>query len=62
MTISIHIKNADSRENAIVAVKVQTPNGEPVSGCPDVELKGGEEVEKLVHRDQRLVVEELQNG
>lgn len=62
MTIRIGVKNMDSRENAIVAVKVQTPNGDPVPGNPDTELKGGEETDKYVHSGQRLVVEELKNG
>ena len=62
MTIQIGVINKDSRENAIVAVKVQTPAGEPVSGNPDTELKGGESCDKYVHSGQRLVVEEIENG
>lgn len=62
MTICIGIKNLDSRENAIVAVKVQTPDGHPVAGSPDTELKGGEETDKYVHSGQKLVVEEIKNG
>jgi hypothetical protein len=62
VTIQIGVKNLDSRENAIVAVKVQTPGGEPVAGNPDTELKGGEGTEKYVHDGQRLVVEEVRNG
>lgn len=62
MTIGIKITNTDSRQEAIVAVKVQDENGEPVSGSPDTLLKGGEEVEKYVHSTQRLVVEEIKNG
>lgn len=60
MTIQMKIKNLDSRKTAIVTVKTQTSKGEPVSG--DTQLAGGEEVDKYVHSDQRLVVEETQNG
>ena len=62
MTIQIGVINKDSRETAIVAVKVQTPSGEPVPGNPDVELKGGQSIDKYVHSGQRLLVEEIQNG
>jgi|JI10StandDraft_1071094.scaffolds.fasta_scaffold10096_11 hypothetical protein len=62
MTISICIRNTDTRREAIVAVKIQTPAGEPIAGCPDTELKGGDEATKYVHSGQRLVVEEVKNG
>lgn len=62
MTIAIKIANTDSRENAVVVVKHQSPDGTPVAGTPDTELKGGEETAKYVHSGQRLVVEEIKNG
>ena len=62
MTIQIGINNLDSRENAVVTVKVQSLDGLPVEGNPDTVLKGGEETEKYVHSTQRLVVDEIQNG
>jgi len=62
MTISIKIKNTDSRENAIVAVLTQSPGGEPTEWNPPIRLKGGEETEKCVHSGQKLIVEEIKNG
>lgn len=59
MTISIKVSNTDSRENAVVVVKRQSTQGEPVAGCPDIELSGGKDVEVHVHSTQRLVVEEV---
>lgn len=62
MTISIKIKNTDSRAEAIVTVKTQAPGGEPTDWNPPIMLKGGEEVEKYVHSGQKLIVEEVKNG
>ena len=62
MTIQIGVKNLDSRENAVVCVKVQTRDGQPVPGNPDSELRGGEETSKYVVNGLRILVEEVRNG
>ena len=62
MTIAIKITNADTRETAIVAVKVKSTDGREDHGTQDVQLKGGEETTKYVHSGQILVVEEIKNG
>lgn len=60
MTISIQVKNIDSRETAIV--KVDTVDTKSDATSKTVELKGGEAAECLVHADQYLRVVEVRNG
>ena len=61
MTIRITVKNEDSRQGAIVIVKEQDMTGKSISGANNVELRGGDSVDKYVHSGKRLVVEEVSN-
>ena len=61
MPIKISIKNLDSSQDAVIMVKMQKANGEPVSDtyASDTRLRGGEEIEKFLHIGQHLVVVEI---
>ena len=59
MTIKLTVTNDDTRENAVVEVKRHFDNGlvETIK-----KLKGGESTTVWIHRDVKVVVEEIQNG
>ena len=61
MSISVIIKNDDSRPGAIIEVAVQSVGDAPPSLEPAIRLSGGHETTKLVHHGQRLIVTEYQS-
>ena len=56
MSIWVKIKNMDNRDGAVVSVKVFDTQGQQGE---TVELNTQEEVEKLVHGSNKIVVEEV---
>jgi hypothetical protein len=65
MTISISVKNTDSRETAVVSVKTVNNGVQsvmPIVNRTGTELKGGEETTVYVYEGQSVLVEEVKNG
>lgn len=57
MSIWVQIKNQDKRDGAVISVKVLEADGQQQGQT--VELNAQEEVEKLVHGSNKIVIEEV---
>lgn len=65
MSITLHIKNKDTRSAAVVVVRRVHTQGDRKglpTGDAAIALRGGDEADLLIHSGSNIVIEEICNG